>query len=231
MMHEAQLQALGKEIWVVDYPFKLFGANFGNKMTVIRFNNDNLLLHSPIPISGELIKQIDALGQVKILMAPNLMHTLFINDWKQHYSEATLVAPKHIKKVHFDLCLEDFTKNRCENFEFPPELHLHFIAGMKGLHEYALFHSTSNTLILTDLAFNIRRVKGIWSNIFFRLYGAYGKFGPTHLIKAIIKNKTQFSQSIDVILSNDFDKIVVSHGDVVTENGKAEFKQAFHSMR
>jgi len=230
-MNDNFLELVGKDIWIINYPFKLIGANFGNKMTVIKYDDDKLLLHSPIPISPHLIKEIDALGQVKLLMAPNLMHNLFINQWKQHYSEALLIAPKHIKEVDYDISLEEITQSEKSNLIIPSNLRVQFIAGMKGLHEYALIHIPSGTLVLTDLAFNINNVKGIWSNIFFRLYGAYGKFGPTYLTKFIIKNKAKFSQSIETIFSYDFDKIIVSHGDLVARDGKSHFSKAFSHIK
>ncbi len=230
-MNNYPLEPVGKDIWIINYPFKLIGANFGNKMTVIKYDDDKLLLHSPIPICPQLIEKIDTLGQVKLLMAPNLMHNLFINEWKQHYNDATLMAPKHIKKVDYDISLEEITLSEKSSINIPSDFRIQFIAGMNGLHEYALIHIPSGTLVLTDLAFNIHNVKGIWSNIFFRLYGAYGKFGPTHLIKAIIKNKVKFSQSINTILSYDFDKIIVSHGDLVMQDGKSYFSKAFSHIK
>ena len=230
-MNDNSLELVGKDIWIVNYPFKLIGVNFGNRMTVIKYDDDKLLLHSPIPISPSLSKQLDAIGQVTLIMAPNLMHNLFINEWKQHYSDAKLIAPKHIKKVDYDISLEEITLSEKFNIDLSSDFQIQFVAGMKGLHEYVLIHIPSGTLVLTDLAFNIRNVKGIWSNIFFKLYGAYGKFGPTHLTKSVIKNKVKFSQSIDTILSYDFDKIIISHGDIVRQDGKSYFSKAFSHIK
>jgi len=230
-MNDNSFLTIGENIWVADYPFKLIGVNFGNKMTIIKYDDDKLMLHSPIPISPTLIKQLDALGQVKLLMAPNLMHNLFINEWKHHYRDAMLIAPKHIKKVDFDISLEEITRTEKSEFNIPSDLRLQFIAGTKGLHEYAVIHIPSATLILTDLAFNIHNVKGIWSNIFFKLYGAHGKFGPTHLMKFIIKDKVAFSQSIKTILNYDFDKVIVSHGELITRDGKSRFNKAFSHIK
>ncbi|HFE37410.1 MAG TPA: DUF4336 domain-containing protein [Gammaproteobacteria bacterium] len=226
-MTDNSLQAIGKDLWVVDCPFRLFGAEFGNRMTIIRYKEDDLLLHSPIPICENLIDQLRTLGQVKLLMAPNLMHNLFIADWKQRYPNSTLIAPKRIKKVNVDINLEEITREKNAIKKLPDSIHIHFIAGMKGLDEYILIHKPSKTLILTDIAFNIQRTNTPWSNIFFRLYGALGKFGPTHLIKAVIRDKKMFSLSIQSVLNHEFDKIIVSHGEIVRENGKSIFSDAF----
>ena len=227
---ESALEQIGENIWTIDYDFKLLGAEFGNRMTIIRYEDNKLLLHSPIPFTPTLKRVIDTLGTVTLLMAPNLMHNLFINDWKKEYASATLIAPKNIKKVEFDITLEDISNSVVDIFP-TQAIQLQFIAGMKGINEYALIHKESRTLILTDLAFNIQKTPGIWSTLFFRLYGAYGKFGPTFLIKSIIKNKEKFSQSIDAILTQEFDKIIISHGETVKSGGREIFINAFSHIK
>jgi len=95
------------------------------------------------------------------------------------------------------------------------------------LQEYAFIHHASKTLILTDLAFNFGKDVSGWSALFLKLYGAYGKFGPTFTIRALIKDKNAFSESLKKIVLHDFDRIIVSHGRIVESNGKPMFKTAF----
>ncbi|KIG15533.1 hypothetical protein DB30_05556 [Enhygromyxa salina] len=46
-------------------------------MTVIRLDDGRLLLHSPIRCTPELREELDALGSVAFVAAPNRFHHLF----------------------------------------------------------------------------------------------------------------------------------------------------------
>ena len=63
------MKKIGKDIWVAETKFKLFGADFGNRMTVIRLNNRKLLLHSPVMISDVLLGAIRELGEVGFIVS------------------------------------------------------------------------------------------------------------------------------------------------------------------
>ncbi len=88
-------------------------------------------------------------------------------------------------------------------------------------------HHASKTLILTDLAFNFGTDVPLSTGIFLKLYGAYNKFCPTLTIRASIKDKGAFGKSLQRILAEDFDRIIVSHGNIIEKDGKNIFKQAF----
>jgi hypothetical protein len=89
------------------------------------------------------------------------------------------------------------------------------------------YHKPSKTLIFTDIAFNIRNSDSFRTRLAFKLYGCYGKFGPTRLVRALINDKDQYNASIQRVLSMDTKTIVVSHGELVTERANEMMKQAF----
>merc|ERR1719320_267371 len=49
-------------------------------MTIIR-KNGMLTLHSVVPLDDELLKEVNKLGKVSLLLAPNLQHWLFLEGW------------------------------------------------------------------------------------------------------------------------------------------------------
>src|SRR5262249_17087896 len=65
------LRSLHENLWVCEQPFGFFGLQVGARMTVIRIAGGDLLLHSPIAPTAELRAEVEALGPVKFLMAPN----------------------------------------------------------------------------------------------------------------------------------------------------------------
>ena len=66
------LTELSENIWIANASQKVMGFEFGTRMTVIRLGSGELFLHSPIPINERLKAEIDALGGVKYIVAPNM---------------------------------------------------------------------------------------------------------------------------------------------------------------
>ncbi|MEM9152979.1 MAG: DUF4336 domain-containing protein, partial [Cyanobacteria bacterium P01_F01_bin.3] len=61
-------------------------------MTVIRLKSGDLAVISPIRLSDDLQNQIDSLGRVRHIIAPNLFHYLFASDFKATYPPASFWA-------------------------------------------------------------------------------------------------------------------------------------------
>jgi len=220
------LKQLDSSLWVDDVPFKLLGINFGNRMTCIQLADKSLWLHSPTKFDRTTYETIKAKGNIKYLVAPSLMHNLFVMDWKKQDMTCQVLAPAHAKKLQADIKLDE-TLEQKKNQLFNGEISCIAIKGMPVLQEYAFIHHASKTLILTDLAFNFGKDGPAWTRLFLKLYGAYDKFGPTLTIRALIKDKIAFSESLKKVASQSFDRMIVSHGSIVESNGNTIFKQAF----
>lgn len=213
------MKQLHDNLWIVQADFFLAGINLRNCMTIVKLD-DGLFVHSPIPYTQELkLPQ----GDIKILFAPNRFHTLFFPEWKQAFPDAQIYAPT--KKVNYDIRIDEEVVNQL-NSQYT-ELWLHKIAGLPLLGEIVCLHHPSKSLILTDLCFNHRH-GNLLSKIFFWLYGSYGKFGPTRMIRYLInKRPKEFKQSLDMILQHDFERIILSHGEIIEQDAKDQLKQAF----
>ncbi|MDH5230580.1 MAG: hypothetical protein OEZ58_17930 [Gammaproteobacteria bacterium] len=220
------LRQIDTGLWVDEVDFKLIGINFGNRMTCIKLNDGRWCLHSPNKFKAETYEQLSAMGVIHFLVAPSLMHNLFIMDWKNQQSSTQVLAPSSAKKLSADQSLDQLSSKELNNL-FNKEITCVPIQGMPVLQEYAFIHHASRSLILTDLVFNFSsEVKG-WAKLFLKLYGAYNKFGPTLTIRMLIKDKPAFKQSLEQILEHDFDRVIMSHGAIIETNGKHRLQQAF----
>ncbi|REK61601.1 MAG: DUF4336 domain-containing protein [Bacteroidetes bacterium] len=220
------MKKIGKDIWVAEAKFKLFGADFGNRMTVIRLNNRKLLLHSPVKISDGLLGAIRELGEVGFIVTPNNFHGLFVEEWRKEFPDAKYFTAKELKRNDNS----SFSLSSITSKELSPDVEIIKIEGAPKVNEYAFIHKASNTLILTDLAFNIGANVSFWSKIFFRLNGAFNKFGPTRLMKTMIADPAALSASIEGILAFEINRIIVSHGDILEENARFALKEAFRDL-
>ena len=93
------MKIIDKDIWVAETKLKLFGAEFGNRMTVIRLSSGKLLLHSPVKISDSLLDSVRELGEVGFIVTPNNFHGLFVEEWRREFPEAKYFTAKEVKET------------------------------------------------------------------------------------------------------------------------------------
>jgi len=88
------LQPFGEAIWLSDGPMAdVGGFQYPTRMAVIRLSSGGLFIWSPVALSPALQAAVDALGEVRFLIAPNSLHHLFLDEWKRAYPNARLYAP------------------------------------------------------------------------------------------------------------------------------------------
>ena len=88
-------------------------------------------------------------------------------------------------------------------------------------------HRASRTLLLTDISFNLRNVDSATARFLLGLLGAYGHFGPSRLGRSLMRDRAAVRKSIDRILRWDFDRVTVTHGEIVETGGHAALRAAF----
>ena len=145
------LQPFGEEIWLADGSITMVaGFHYPTRMVVIRLPGGALFLWSPVQISDELRAAVDALGEVRHLVAPNSLHHLFLADWRRAYPAAklhgTLGLQQKRKDLDFDGDLED-----APPAEWAGEIDQVLMRGNRITTEVVFFHHRSGTTIFTDL--------------------------------------------------------------------------------
>jgi hypothetical protein len=71
------LVPLAENLWVVARPQTFYGLPVGTRMTVMRLDGGRLLLHSPVVLDPGLRSELDAIGRVCYVVAPNRVHHLY----------------------------------------------------------------------------------------------------------------------------------------------------------
>lgn len=194
-------------------------------MTVIRLANGALVLHSPVPISPELKRELDALGPVGFIVVP-WAHGKFAEAAAKLYPVAQLLAapepPSARKSVPFRGSLAD-----APPATWAPDVESHLLVGFR-LQEVVLFHRPSRTLVITDLCFHIQRSTTRLSHLFFRANGMWRRFGPSRIIRALaVSDRAALQESLGRVLRWDFERIVPGHGDVIEHGGPEALRAAW----
>jgi hypothetical protein len=220
------LRQLDDDIWVIDHPFSMVGLKIGTRTTVVRLQDGGLFLHSPGPLSVPLAKQLDELGPVRCIVAPNLFHHLFVAENAKAYQAASVHLAPGLSSKRKDLSFnEELGDSPSPLWE--ADLDQVLMQGAPSFNEVAFLHSRSRSLLLTDLAFNIEHSQSLMTRLFCKLNGVYGRFGPSRLVKLTLRDREACKHTIERVLEWDFDRVIVSHGDVLDTGGKDALREGY----
>lgn len=220
------------DLWSVARPMGFMGLQFGARMVVVRIG-ERLVLHSPISLSDEDAAELAQLGDVGAIVAPNLFHHLFAGEAKDRFPNATLVAPKGLEKkrgdLSVDIALDPSLDALREQAPWDLDVLVPFpIAGQGAIREFVFHHRPSQSLLTTDLVLNVSKPKGLMTK-FYSWVSRY-KGEPIHspLLKLTTwSDKKAGKESLETVLAQDFDRLLLAHGDVVESGGKAALANAF----
>jgi Domain of unknown function (DUF4336) len=211
------LEGIGKDIWTCAAPLSLLGMNLGTRMTVIRLESGQLLLHSVIPHSAALQAEVEKLGTVAWIVAPSSMHHLFVGPWQQAFPAAKMLAAPGVAEKRKDLRLDGVLDGSDPGWG--SELKTQLIPGMPSVNEVLFLHVPSRTLICTDALFYLPNRSG-FTSFYAWFAGVNQKAGQTPVFKMMIKDKAAYKASWPTVLAWDFEQISLCHGDLVPQQGK-----------
>lgn len=232
------LKAIGENIWIADgeiihMSMAMIKLPFSTRMTVVRLQDGSLWCHSPIAPDERLLSAINALGDVRHLIAPNKLHYAFIKAWKDIYPQATAWASPGVREraasqhiaVTFDKDLHDEAPS-----DWAADLDQHLFRGSRFMTEAVFFHRHSRTLILTDLIENFEsgEMGWFWKSLI-KLMGNADPDGkaPADLRATYFGNKKIARESLAHIMAWKPEKIILAHGRCYLKNGMAELQRAF----
>jgi hypothetical protein len=183
-------------------------------------------LHSPVALDAQLRGELDALGSVRFVVAPNRFHHLYAGDALRVYPGARLWVAPGVERKRPDLPFVAVLGDNAPA-EWAAEVGQVFFRGRPFENEVAFLHRPSRTLVLCDLAFNFGPRAPAVTRVVTRIIGGYGRFGPSRLDPLLIRDRGAAQQSLQRILSWDFDRVIVAHGDVLDTGGSAALRAGY----
>ncbi len=219
-MVDSQLQSLAPGLWGTECTVVVSGImKFRSRMTVVQLRDGSLLLHSPVEIDDRLAKEIETLGNVAHIVAPNHLHHVFAGAAKERYPKATLWAAAGLAKKRKDLTLDELLTPDATppwSDEFPHQV----IRGNGWMGEVVFFHRASSSLIVTDLVFNIHEADGWFTRTMLKMMGAYQKIGQSRMVRFTTKDREAFATSLQGMLSWEFERVIPCHGRVIEDGAR-----------
>ena len=217
------------------------GARIDTRSVAVKLEDGSVLLWSPLDFGDQEAERIEALGEVRRLVSPNLYHHLFFGHAQQRWPRAVAWGPEGLEAKRPDLTLDRLLGRKAgfgeadaqvEGYagaaedEWPPEFVALPIEGMPSFREWVLLHRPSRTLLVADLVFHRPRAHNTFTRMFFRLAGTYERFAQSRLFLSFVRDKDAYRRSIEAVLDQDFDRLVMAHGDVIDAGARDRLAEA-----
>jgi hypothetical protein len=128
-------------------------------------------------------------------------------------------APKELAKKRPDLRIHRFHDEDAPR-DFGGVLTEAPIRGFR-LRETALLYRPGRTLVVTDLVHNVGRPTHGWTKLYTRMMGFYDRVAMSRVLRwTSFDDKSAARQSVDQLLSHDFDGLIVGHGAPLPTAGR-----------
>jgi hypothetical protein len=218
------LLPLADEVWTLASPQRFAGMELGSRMTVVRLPDRSLVLHSPVAPSEGTLRELVALGVVRALVAPNLLHHLHLRAYLDAFPSARVYGGPGLARKRPDLRVSGVLGSELE--PWAPTLRHRLIEGNPTHEEVVTFHPASRSLLVADLVGNLRKLRGLRMRLLGRLNG-WGRFGAPHVLRLLVRDRRAARRSLDAVLRWDFDRIVLTHGEILDRGGREALARAF----
>jgi len=224
------LEELASGLWVDARPLRLGPIEIGARMSVVRLSDGGLFLYCPVEIDAACRAALEALGPVRFLVAGNKLHHFYLRSAVEAFPKADLYGPPGLAEkcpgLSFAGELSDVV-----NPGWSADLDQIHVGGMPRTEEVVFLHRASRTLLLTDISFNVQHSRSLLTRLFLRVNNAYGRFGPSRMLRSMVRDRAALRASVDRILAWDFDRVVVTHGDVLGSGGREALRTGFAWLR
>jgi hypothetical protein len=224
------LKPLADDIWIVDS-----GPLLGSlpvRMTVIRLPGGDVLLHSPTRIGAGLRDEIDGLGPVRFLVAPNVAHWMFLPEWQRAYPRAEIWAAPGLRRrrqVRRAGVRVDHDLSETLPAAWAGALDAVIVPGGLGFSEVAFFHRPSRTLVLTDLVLNLEaaRLPALLRPLA-RLAGMTAPHGraPVYLRAVVKLAGSRAAEAAARVVAFRPERVIFAHGRILDQDATEALRRS-----
>lgn len=215
------LHQIAPGVHTADTTQSFYGLEVGTRMTVLELDA-GLLIHSPIALDAKTQALIEGLGKPRWVLAPNLFHHLYVGPWLEAGLEGW--AAPGLAQKRPDLSFHGVITP--ESAPFGDELKVFNLTCFPFSNEVIVYHRPSRTLIVTDLVFNFSPHMPWTTRAVMRCMCGYPGCQTT-LVERIGMRRAAARHDLSQLLSWDFDRVIMAHGDVIETGGRAALLNAF----
>jgi hypothetical protein len=218
------METFADDVWIETRRAKFYGVETGTRMTVVKLSDGGLFVHSPVSLDDALRREVDALGEVRAVVAPSIFHHLSVGEWMRAYPRATFAACPGLEWKRPDLAFGVVLGDQPHPAWSADLDQVYFSARREN--EVVFHHPKSKTFICADALLNLSGHDFASTRLVARLMGNDAP-GVGHLERFMIRNRALARRQVDRILAWEFDKAVLAHGTLVRSGAREATRHAY----
>lgn len=212
------LRELSDGVHVVERPQRFWGIELGARMTVLELEG-GLLVHSPLDLDSSTVAH---LGTLRWALAPNKFHHLYVGRWVSAGAEAWATESLLAKRP--DVPFAGVVARG--SAPFGGDVALFPLTCLPFVDEVVVLHRPSRTLLVADLVFNLDATAPWLTRAAMRCALGYPGASAS-VIERTLMRRDVARREIAELLDQDFDRLIVAHGDVIEMGGKDALARAY----
>jgi hypothetical protein len=234
-MGDTIIREVAKDVWIFSRPFKRFGfIPFGGRSTAIKLRDGGVWVLASTPLDTETKAKLDEVGEVKYIVNADMVHHLFLPEFKKAYPKAKLLGVEAALQRSEDKSLKFdgiFGKDPADTkYGYEDEIQSCFFSGFSNK-DVAFLHNESKTLIQADLLFNLPATEQFSKTKF----PTFAKLSPSswlhqRIIASLGVDKEAMKRDAATVANWDFERIIPCHGDVIEKDGKKAWRDAYKTF-
>ena len=168
------LKRIADDVWAHEKDIALAGGmRMPCRSTILRLPDGRLVVHSPLAIDDATAKELDAIGDVRFLVAPNCVHWMFLKAAKERYPKARVFGSPGLAKKLGSFAFEPLPESGAST-----ALTASASSASRALRAWRSTRSSTSrrrSLLVTDLMFNVHECGSFGMRLFLRVVGAWKK--------------------------------------------------------
>ncbi|KAI0747087.1 hypothetical protein C8Q80DRAFT_1121727 [Daedaleopsis nitida] len=229
---------VAKDVWTISRPFLRYNfIPFGGRSTAIKLSNGDVWALVSTPLNEAMKAKLGEMGPVKWLIGADAVHHLFLGEFKKAYPDAKIVAVDEAIKEHAAEGLKadgawgaDLPNTK---YGFEEDIQHCYFSGYKNK-DVAFFHAASKTMITADLIFNLPATEQYSMTGTSAKVPVFGQLSPytwahKFLLWTMDVDKQAMKRDVKTVAGWDFNRIIPCHGDVIENDGKKAWMEAYKS--
>ncbi|MDX1817800.1 MAG: DUF4336 domain-containing protein [Marinobacter sp.] len=222
------LTEFAPSLYVADGPtVPFYGFPYPTRMAVIELSGGGLWIWSPVALTDDLARSVEALGTPRYIVSPNKIHHLFLTGWAEHWPKARLYAPPGLAErkpeIPFYADLEDEPDPA-----WAEDIDQVIFRGSLFMEEAVFFHRSSRTAIVGDL---IQRhdpeTAAGWKGALMKLDDLVGEHGSTpREWRASFLKRGPARAARQKVLDWQPERLLIAHGACAESGATAVIRDA-----
>lgn len=218
------LERVADDLYTETRPVRFWGVETGTRMNVVRLRDGGLFVHSPVGLDDETRRAVDALGEVRAVVAPSVFHHLYVGAWMAAYPRAFFAACPGLEWKRPDLAFHAVLGDEPSPLWAADLEQVYFSSRREN--EVVFFHRSTGTMLTCDALLNLGQHPEPLTRLAARFMGntAPGFGWPERIM---IRNRPLARRQVDRILEWPVDRILLAHGHAVQTEGRGAIRRAY----